>query len=422
MSEPTSAVPSGAVAAQPAPLQPPLASPLTLTAPEPPAPVAQTQAPALAPAVDAAALPGLDAKVDTYITSLLASDTKSPEFAAKSDDVRTMGDADIRQAADASNRLLQVPVKAMNEGGLAKGSKVGATLLELRRTVEDLDPKGATGTRKLLGMIPFGNKLRDYFDRYQSAQSQLNAIIQALYNGQDELRRDNASLNQEKQQLWTTMGQLNQYIYVAERLDSRLSTTIAELDVSDPTRAKALREDVLFYVRQKHQDLLTQLAVSIQGYLAMDIVIKNNLELIKGVDRATTTTVSALRTAVIVAQALANQQLVLDQITALNSTTSRMIETTSEMLKENSIRIQSGAASSAVGLPELQRAFANIYSTMDAIDTYKVAALDSMAATIGTLETETVKARQYLDRVHDNDGRAATAGAGSGSLDLGLGR
>lgn len=123
----------------------------------------------------------------------------------------------------------------------------------------------------------------------------------------------------------------------------------------------------------------------------MDIVIKNNLELIKGVDRATTTTVSALRTAVIVAQALANQQLVLDQITALNSTTSRMIESTSEMLKENSTRIQAGAAASSVGLPELQKAFANIYATMDAIDTYKVAALDSMAATIGTLETETVK-------------------------------
>jgi uncharacterized protein YaaN involved in tellurite resistance len=420
MSEPTSATP-GAAAARPAPLQPPLSSPLTLTAPEPPQPVAQTQAPALAPAVDAAALPGLDSKVDDYITSLMAADTKSPEFAAKSDDVRTMGDADIRKAADTSNRLLQVPVKALNEGGLSQGSKVGATLLELRRTVEDLDPKGATGTRKILGMIPFGNKLRDYFARYQSAQSQLNAIIQALYNGQDELRRDNASLNQEKQHLWATMAQLNQYIYVAERLDSRLSTTIAELEVSDPARAKALREDVLFYVRQKHQDLLTQLAVSIQGYLAMDIVIKNNLELIKGVDRATTTTVSALRTAVIVAQALANQQLVLDQITALNSTTSRMIESTSEMLKENSIRIQSGAAASAVGLPELQRAFANIYATMDAIDTYKVAALDSMAATIGTLETETVKARQYLDRVHDNDARTSSA-VGSGSLDLGIGR
>jgi uncharacterized protein YaaN involved in tellurite resistance len=422
MSEPTSAAPQAAAAARLAPLQPPSASPLTLTAPEPPPAIAQTQAPELAPAIDPAALPGLDSKVDDYITSLMSADAKSPEFAAKSNDVRTMGDSDIRAAADTSNRLLQVPVRALNEGGLSQGSKVGTTLVELRRTVEDLDPKGATGAKKLLGMIPMGNKLRDYFQRYQSAQSHLNAIIQALYDGQDELRRDNASLNQEKQNLWAAMERLNQYIYVAERLDARLSTTITEIESSDPTRAKALREDVLFYVRQKHQDLLTQLAVSIQGYLAMDIVIKNNLELIKGVDRATTTTVSALRTAVIVAQALANQQLVLNQITALNTTTSKMIESTSEMLRDNSTRIQAGAASAAVGLPELQKAFANIYATMDAIDTYKVAALDSMAATIGTLETETTKARTYLDRVHANDVRETESGTSAGSLDLGIRR
>jgi uncharacterized protein YaaN involved in tellurite resistance len=421
MSEPTSGATPAAAAPRPAALQPPSPSVLTLTAPEAPPAVASTQAPELAPAVDPAALPGLDSKVEDYISSLMAADAKSPEFAAKSNDIRTMGDSEIREAADTSNRLLQIPVKALKDGGLSQGSKVGTTLLELRRTVEDLDPKGATGAKKILGMIPFGNKLRDYFERYQSAQAQLNAIIQALYNGQDELRRDNASLNQEKQHLWTTMARLNQYIYVAERLDSRLSAQIADLDTTDPARAKAMREDVLFYVRQKHQDLLTQLAVSIQGYLAMDIVIKNNLELIKGVDRATTTTVSALRTAVIVAQALANQQLVLDQITALNSTTSKMIESTSEMLRENSTRIQAGAAAAAVGLPELQRAFANIYATMDAIDTYKVAALDSMAATIGTLETETTKARTYLERVHANDSRDPGAVGGRGSLDLGIG-
>jgi uncharacterized protein YaaN involved in tellurite resistance len=407
---------SDAVAAQPAPLTPPApAEGLALTPPAAPAAVATTSAPRMAPAIAEAALPGLDAKVDNYIATLMAADAKSPEFAAKTNDVRTMGDKEMRDAADTSNRLLKVPVRAINEGGLSNGSKVGATLVELRRTVEDLDPKDASGVKKILGMIPFGNKMRDYFQRYQSAQSHLNAIIQALYDGQDELRRDNAALNTEKQSLWTTMGQLNQYIYVAERLDSKLSATIAELDATDPQRAKALREDVLFYVRQKHQDLLTQLAVSIQGYLAMDIVIKNNLELIKGVDRATTTTVSALRTAVIVAQALANQKLVLDQITALNSTTSRMIESTSEMLKENSIAIQSGAANATIGLPELQKAFENIYATMDAIDTYKVAALDTMAATIGTLQVETAKAQNYLDRANAK----GTHDVGAGALDLG---
>jgi uncharacterized protein YaaN involved in tellurite resistance len=408
----------GAAQAQ-SPLQPPAATQpvLTLTAPAPTQPVAATAAPSMAPAVDPAALPGLDSKVETFLTSLMTAEPRSPEFAAKATDVRSMGDADIRHAAESSNRLLSSPVKALQSGGLAEGSTVGKTLLELRRTVENLDPKEATGAKKLLGMIPFGDKIEDYFRKYQSAQSHLEGILHALRDGQDELGKDNAALNLEKQQLWDAMTRLNQYVYVAERLDARLSAAISDLEATDPEKAKAFRDDVLFYVRQKHQDLLTQLAVSIQNYLAIDIVIKNNIELIKGVDRASTTTVSALRTAVIVAQALGNQKLVLDQITALNTTTSGMIERTSQMLRDNSVAIQQQAASASIGLPQLQAAFANIYATMDAIDTFKVEALDNMAATIGTLESEVTKSRTYLDRVAQQDQRVV-----HGSLDLEIGR
>jgi uncharacterized protein YaaN involved in tellurite resistance len=395
--------------APPAPAEPTL----TLTAPEPVTPVAATAAPRMAPAVDPAALPGLDAKVSQFVTSLMSAEPHSPAFSAKAGDVRAMGDADIRHAAESSNRLLKAPVRAITEGGLASGSRVGMTLVELRRTVEDLDPGNAQTARKFLGVLPFGDKITDYFRKYQSAQSHLDAILHALRDGQDELRKDNAALNLEKTGLWEAMGRLNQYVYIAERLDARLSAQISELEATDPDRARSLREDVLFYVRQKHQDLLVQLAVSIQNYLAIDVVIKNNIELVKGVDRASTTTVSALRTAVIVAQALGNQKLVLDQISALNTTTSDMIERTSRMLKDNSVAIQQQAASATIGLPQLQAAFANIYATMDAIDAFKVQALDNMAATIGTLETEVGKSRAYLDRVQRQDERVA-----SGSLDL----
>src|SRR5664279_6558427 len=343
-------------------------------------------------------MPQLDAKVDTYLSSLLTATPNSPEFAQQASDVRTMGDAEIRRAAESSNRLLKTPVKALQEGGLSQGSKVGGTLIELRRTVEELDPSQAQGAKGFLNRLPFHDKITNYFEKYQSAQSHLDAILHALYSGQDELRRDNAALNQEKQQLWETMGRLNQYVYISERLDARIAAAIAEIEATDPDKARSLREDVLFYVRQKHQDLLTQLAVSIQNYLAIDIVIKNNIELVKGVDRATTTTVSALRTAVIVAQALNNQKLVLDQITALNTTTSNMIQKTSEMLKENSARIQEQAASSTIGIEQLKSAFANIYATMDSIDEFKLRALDNMAQTIGVLENEVAKSRDYLDR------------------------
>ncbi|WP_232822099.1 toxic anion resistance protein, partial [Desertihabitans aurantiacus] len=395
----------------PAPLTPPepTASAFALEPPPAPPVVTATQAPAMAPAVEASQVPALDARVESFLSTLAAAEAGSPEVTAQADAVRTMGDAEIRKAAETSNRLLQTPVKALREGGLAEGSKVGRTLLELRRTVEDLDPSRATGTRKLFGLIPFGDQVVDYFRRYQSSQAQLDGILHSLRNGQDELTRDNVALNLEKQHLWASMGRLNQYVYIAERLDVRLAAQIAELELSDPDKARSLQQDVLFYVRQKHQDLLTQLAVSIQSYLAIDVVIKNNLELIKGVDRATTTTVSALRTAVIVAQALGNQKLVLDQIGALNSTTSGLIQRTSEMLRDNSAEIQQQAASSSVGLPQLQAAFANIYATMDSIDEFKLRALDTMSTTIGTLESEVVRSRAYLERVRRDEGSKVEA-------------
>jgi len=379
---------------------------LTLEAPAPMEVVVATQAPRMAPPVEATQVPVLDEKVASFIKQIDEAETKSPELDAQADAVRAMGDVDIRRAAEASNRLLTAPVKAMREGGLAQGSSVGQTLLDLRRTIESLDPhqdQGVGGLKKSLwdklSKKPIGRNVQDYFRRYQSSQDHLNAILHSLRSGQDELTRDNVSLNMEKQNLWATMGRLNQYVYIAERIDAQLSQRISELTATDPERAKALSEDVLFYVRQKHQDLLTQLAVSIQSYLSIDIIIKNNIELIKGVDRASTTTVAALRTAVIVASALGNQKLVLDQITALNTTTSGLIQRTSEMLKENSAAIQQQAASATLGLPQLQAAFQNIYQTMDSIDAFKAQALTNMAQTINVLEQEVSKSRTYLDRV-----------------------
>jgi uncharacterized protein YaaN involved in tellurite resistance len=402
--------------ATPESLTPPAVAQVALTPPTPVAAVAPAQAEGMVP-LDTAAVPALDAKVDEYVESIVALDVHSPAFAAKASDVRSMGDDDIRAAADTSNRLLAAPVRAMRGGPLSDGSRIAATLLDLRRTIEDLDPKQATGIKKLLGLIPFGDKLVDYFRKYESAQSHLDGIIKALYDGQDELRLDNAALEQEKVHLWETMQRLHQYIYIAKRLDEVLEQRIAQVEATDPERAKALRDDVLFYVRQKHQDLLTQQAVSIQGYLAIDLVRKNNIELIKGVDRATTTTIAALRTAVIVAQALANQKLVLDQITALNTTTSKLIESTSELLATQSVDINKQAASATVSIDSLQNAFANIYQSMDALDTFKVQALDAMSQTVTALETEIGNAQSYLNRVRSAEERDANDGADV--LDLG---
>jgi uncharacterized protein YaaN involved in tellurite resistance len=367
---------------------------LVLNAPDPVPPVSAERAVGLVPVEDEKKTK-LDERVDGFISDLVAQDVNSPEFGKRVDAITAMGQKEIREAAGQSNRFLDRPVKAM---GTDEG--VGADLIELRRTIEKLDPSANGKLFNKRGFFDklFGSSLNNYFDKYKSSQTHISGILRALDNGKHELLMDNAAIDVERQNLWAAMGRLEQMIHVSKTMDAKLEAKATELESTDPAKAKALKESALFYVRQRTQDLLTQMAVSVQGYLALDLVKKNNVELVKGVDRASTTTVSALRTAVTVAQALNNQRLVLDQITALNTTTAGLIDSTGEMLKTNTARIHEQAASATIPVETLQRAFQNIYDTMDAIDTFKLKALDSMKTTVDTLSTEVEKSKGYIAR------------------------
>ncbi len=368
---------------------------LELTAPDPVPEIAPDKAAGLVPVSDEVKS-RLATRVDAFVADLVAQDANSPEFGQKVDQLTNMGRKEIMAAAGMSNRFLDRPIRAMD-----KDEGVGADLAELRRVVEDLDPgkRGKlSGPRKILGIIPFGNKLTNYFRSYQSAQTHIQSILGNLASGKDELILDNAAIDVERQKLWEAMGNLEQMIHISKQLDQKLEDTALELDATDPAKAKAVRETALFYVRQRTQDLLTQMAVSVQGYLALDLVKKNNIELVKGVDRASTTTVGALRTAVTVAEAMTNQRLVLGQITALNETTAGIIDSTSTMLREQTGKIHQQAASSTIPLETLQRAFQNIYDTMDEVDRFKLEALSSMKQTVSVLSDEVQKSKGYIAR------------------------
>lgn len=356
----------------------------------------------------------LDQKVDAYVAALVSEDANSPEFGRKVDQLTNMGRKEIAAASGMSNRFLDRPLRAMD-----KDEGVGANLAELRRTVETLDPSRRgklTGPRKLLGIIPFGNKLNDYFRSYQSAQTHIQEVLSKLANGKDELLMDNAAIDVERAKLWDAMGKLEQMIHISRSLDEKLEDKAAELDATDPAKAKAIRETALFYVRQRTQDLLTQMAVSVQGYLALDLVKKNNVELVKGVDRASTTTVGALRTAVTVSEAMTNQRLVLQQITALNDTTAGIIDSTGKMLREQTGKIHEQAASSTIPLEVLQRAFQNVYDTMDEVDQFKLRALDSMKQTVNVLSDEVEKSKGYIARAEGQAKAQARVEASEPSL------
>jgi uncharacterized protein YaaN involved in tellurite resistance len=382
-----------------------------LTPPEPLPVVPEEQAVGAVP-VDDATKSELAQRAAAFANELATMDHRAPEFTQKIDSITSMGDKELRASAAVSNRMLDRPAAVARAGKGGGGgdaqTRVASSLGELRNTITDLDPNRAdlTGAKKILKWLPGGDKIQRYFQKYESAQTQLNAIIKSLESGQDDLRKDNAAIETEKTNMWTTMGKLSEYNALAGALDEAVTQKVAELEAAgNAEAANALKSDALFAIRQRRQDIMTQMAVSVQGYMALDLVRKNNIELIKGVDRAQTTTVSALRTAVIVSQALARQKLVLDQISALNTTTSNLIESTSNQLRVQGGAINEQAASSTIDIQKLQVAFDNVFQTMDALDTFRAQAADSMSQTVTALEGQIERAKPYLERTRRGEGQ-----------------
>lgn len=337
----------------------------------------------------------LNKKAQDYIDATVSLTANSPEFYSQISMIHTLANSTIRESAQCANHLLNQPLASCQD---SINNEVSTSLIQLRTLIEDLDPDlhNIFAPKKLFGIIPWSNKAYDYFLRYQNAQHHLNVIIEKLLKSKDSLLRDNAAIEQERSRLWGLMLVLRQYAVLGKYLDEALCNLLPEISNKDKQKADLLKKQLLFYLRQKQTDILTQLAVSMQGYLALDIIHKNNLELMKGVDRATTSTISALQTAVITAQALGRQKLVLDQINALNETTGKLIAQTSRMMNEQAGQIQKGASSANIELEQLKSAFVSVYSALDNLDKYKTEALDSMAETITLLRTESEIAEKHL--------------------------
>ena len=172
---------------------------------------------------------------------------------------------------------------------------------------------------------------------------------------------------------------LTQQIDLGMKMDESISSAIEQAKVQnvDEERIKFIEEEVLFPLRQKVMDLQQMQAVNMQGIIAMEIVRRNNKELIRAVERAESVTVSALRIAVTVASALYNQKVVLEKVNAVNEATNKIIGATAKMLKD-----QQQAMEANISVDTLKSAFADTFDALDAVTEYKSKALPQMKTTI----------------------------------------
>jgi len=125
---------------------------------------------------------------------------------------------------------------------------------------------------------------------------------------------------------------------LATQWGARLEEKVKALDATDPQKAQALRQEVLFYARQNLTDIQTQQAVCVNGYLALDVLKKTGREMINGRTRVATTGMSALAVAQTVARATGNPIRVMEMLQGANSTIGNLISETGRALNRRSRR------------------------------------------------------------------------------------
>lgn len=339
----------------------------------------------------------LEQKADQFLQGLLTADVHSADFKQKLDQAFALGREEISLAAS----LLQGRLMERNFVDAA-GTPAFQAISELRGHLDELNP-GKDGDlmqpKKLLGIIPWGNKLQAYFRRYQSAASQIKACMTQLYAARDDIQKDLADVDGQRQKIWSGMEKMAEAIQFSKLLDEKLSQRVEGLKATDPLRARALEQEVLFYARQNLTDMLTQQAVSINGYLALDVVRKTGRELMNGCSRVATTGMSALAVAQTVARATGNQVQVMDMLDSVGGTIGKLIQQTGEQLNQHVTATTEFAKNPMLGVDEIKRMFDQTYRAMDAMDNFRSEAITVMGRNNEIMQAELDRSRTYLDRV-----------------------
>lgn len=312
--------------------------------------------------------------------------------------IESFGISTMRSSSE-KNALLQVQVGRLSKTG-DEGGQVAKGLTELQLQLKDLDPSVVDFAKSgLLGMV--FNPLRRYFAKFQKADAVISDIIISLDKGKTVLKNDNTTLEIEQQTLRELTKKLQKEIQLGMLMDAEIESQVeaAKIRQESEDKIRFITEEVLFPLRQRVMDLQQMLVVNQQGIMAIEVVIRNNKELIRGVDRARNVTVTALKISVTVASALYNQKIVLKKIELLNETTNNLISATSKMLKDQGAAIHKQSLETSISVDTLKQAFTDVLSALDSISTYKQEALPRMRETIHQFSELAVTGEQQIQRL-----------------------
>ena len=341
------------------------------------------------------------------IMSIDLSDMQSRDKARQA--IEQLGAGTTALSASQS-RMTASSIKSIAEEG-AGGKEIATNLSDLAIRMRKLDPSKIDFARKGL-LSKFHDPVEKYFEQFKSAREEIESVMVSLKRGRDTLAADNVELERQEVSLVKDSQTLAKELDMANQLEVALNDAIdrAEEEGVDPEQVRFVRQEILFPLEQKRQDLQTLLAVNQQGIVAMSVLRENNRALMTNIDRTSQISLRALDTGVMIQRALHDQQAQMEKVKMVGEVTESIIRGNAEALRTQGAEIQRQSTEAMIDPAVIKESFEQVFAALEEGDAYREAAIPRMQATIAELQALTDKGQERLNRLAQSGRLSLTEG------------
>lgn len=303
-----------------------------------------------------------------------------------------------------ANDLMAGSVNTLLQG-LDGKSPTGEKLLELRTTMDELNPHSLHNSW-WFSWMPKSIKRKAvsrFIQRYQPMQTHVNEIFNGLRAGKDELLETSIDLERQYDEITEAKREIEAEIFIGELFIEQIEKQEADLNNSADGQVDQQEQQKLATVKnqamRRIRDLRTMEQAAVQFFISIDQTIATNSLLSEQIDSALTVGPMVMQNALRIQAALAKQKSVEKAVKGFQDGLGDMMAQNAAAVNQAAQNVGDLYNNPVIGLEKLEESFDQL---MQAVNTANE-----------TMANSTTKAREVSDRLTDMTKQLEPVAAGT---------
>ena len=257
-------------------------------------------------------------------------------------------------------------------------SPVSNELVKLRTTMDELNPHSLSNNTFFKILPAFAKKfmLKNYIEKFQTNQQNIEAIFDGLRDGKDQLLEKIIELNEQYQSLKKSDKLVEEDIYLGEMIWEKLEAHDPKDDISEKQKLDTAKNKVARRIR----DLQVARQAIAQFFVSIGQTVQNNQLLSESIDSALFVGPMVLINALNIQAALAHQKKVANALDSFQTGLGNMMEQNAAAIEEQTTNVADLYNNPVVGLESLEKSFDKLTKAISTANE--------------TMRTSTTKARE----------------------------